>query len=190
MIATDVLTPEIMGRLDADAATARGLPGRAYGAEFYELEQHQVFPKVWCTLALASDVPNPGDVAPVELAGWPLLVVRDAAAEIRVFHNMCRHRAMRLVNEPCNVGDVLSCPWHAWRYGLDGSLLASPRLGGEREHRVEGFAPAALAGASAHGALARFRVRQHRWTGTRIRHPYCTAEGVVRGLRFVRTGTR
>jgi len=144
MIATDVLTPEIMGRLDADAATARGLPGRAYGAEFYELEQHQVFPKVWCTLALASDVPNPGDVAPVELAGWPLLVVRDAAAEIRVFHNMCRHRAMRLVNEPCNVGDVLSCPWHAWRYGLDGSLLASPRLGGEREHRVEGFDPAAL----------------------------------------------
>mgnify|MGYP001365519154 CR=1 FL=1 len=136
MIATDVLTPEVMGRLDGDAATARGLPGRAYGADFYELEQHQVFPKVWCTLALSSDVPNPGDVAPVELAGWPLLVVRDAAAEIRVFHNMCRHRAMRLVNEPCNVGDVLSCPWHAWRYGLDGSLLASPRLGGEREHRA------------------------------------------------------
>ena len=140
MIATDVLTPEVMGRLDGAAATARGLPGRAYGADFYELEQHQVVPKVWCTLARSSDVPNPGDVAPVELAGWPLLVVRDAAAEIRVFHNMCRHRAMRLVNEPCNVGDVLSCPWHAWRFSIcDGTWCDSPTINIDSfEVRVEG----------------------------------------------------
>ena len=82
---------------------------------------------------------NPGDVVPVDLAGWPLVLVRGADMEVGAFHNLCRHRAMRLVNEPRNVGRALACPWHAWRYGLDGALLATPRVGGEKEHTVAGL---------------------------------------------------
>src|SRR5436190_6499381 len=82
------------------AENARGLPGRAYGAKFYELEQRRLFPRRWCPVAFASEVPEPGDVLPVELAGWPVLLVRGEDGRLRGFLNICRHRAMRVVPEP------------------------------------------------------------------------------------------
>ena len=132
----DILTLGVMRRLHERTAAVRGLPGQAYGRAFYEHEQRKLFPRAWCVAALASDLPNPGNVVPVDLAGWPPLLVRGADMEVRAFHNLCRHRAMRLVNEPRNVGRALACPWHAWRYGLDGALLATPRVGGEKKHAL------------------------------------------------------
>ena len=123
---------------------AGGLPGRAYGQEFYAIEQRELFPKLWCQVGFVSELPLPGSVVPVELAGWPLLLLRDQQGDIKVFLNICRHRGMRLISEPCRVKDAISCPWHAWRYGLDGSLLATPRLGGENQHHAEGVKPQSL----------------------------------------------
>ena len=134
-----ILTPDVVERLSVDIAQARGLPGAAYGADFYSIEQRKLFPRVWCVAGFASELENAGDVKPVDLAGWPVLLVRDTEGEIRAFHNLCRHRSMRLANEPCNVGNSLVCPWHAWRYGLDGRLMATPRVGGERQHQEPGL---------------------------------------------------
>src|SRR3546814_21115075 len=75
-------------------------------------------------------VPQPGDLRPVQLQGLPLLLLRDAAGGLRVFHNVCSHRGLRLVAEPCHVGRHIRCPYHSWTYALDGSLKATPFLGG------------------------------------------------------------
>ena len=72
----DFLSDEELAAIRGPAETARGLPGRAYGAKFYELEQRRLFPRRWCPVAFASEVAEPGDVLPVELADWPLLLVR------------------------------------------------------------------------------------------------------------------
>ncbi|HEY1492794.1 MAG TPA: aromatic ring-hydroxylating dioxygenase subunit alpha, partial [Steroidobacteraceae bacterium] len=47
---------------------------------------------------------------------------------VRAFHNVCRHRAARLVDGPKgNCGKRITCPYHAWTYGLDGRLVALSR---------------------------------------------------------------
>ena len=131
-------------------ALAEGLPGSAYGAEFHAIEQHRLFPRAWCAVAVAARIPAPGDVLPVDLAGWPLLLVRDHAdaaggeGPIRVFHNLCRHRANRVVREPCRGLRRMACGWHGWTYGLDGRLLSTPQLGGPRDHHAAGLDPAGL----------------------------------------------
>lgn len=124
--------------LAAEDAPALALPGAYYGAEFYALERERLFPGQWCAVATASAIPEPGDMMPVELAGASILLVRNGAGEVEAFHNICRHRGIKLVGQPCSAPRI-SCPWHAWTYGLDGKLLATPEFGGEKINQVEGF---------------------------------------------------
>src|ERR1051326_8692650 len=124
---------------------AIGLPGRIFSAEFFELEQHCLFPRIWCPAAFASDIPDPGDALPVELAGWPILLLRGEDGEIRGFLNICRHRAMRVVTEPSKGCTSFTCPWHAWTYDLAGRLIATPKLGGDRLNQDPAFPTDGLA---------------------------------------------
>ncbi len=126
------LTSDEIEALERPTGKARGLPGRVYGAEFFELEQERLFPRSWCAVGFASDVPNPGDIKPVELAGWPVLLVRGGDGRLRAFLNICRHRAMRVVSDPCKNVRSISCPWHKWTYDLEGTLIGTPRIGGQQ----------------------------------------------------------
>ena len=121
---------EALDALHRPIAEARGLPGSVYGEEFYELERRELFPCTWCPVAVASEIPKPGDVLPVDLAGSPLLLVRDGKGRINAFHNICRHRGMRIVTKAARRRDVLRCPWHAWTYDLEGRLIARRNFAG------------------------------------------------------------
>ena len=76
---------------------------------------------------------------PVDLAGWSLLLVRGEDCNVRGFHNVCRHRSNRVSDKSCRGLKHLTCPWHAWVYSLEGNLLRTPRIGGERTHTAPGF---------------------------------------------------
>ena len=111
--------------------TAKGLPNRFYtDPATYAAEREQIFFAGWSALAFGKDIPNPGDVKPVQLLGMPLLAVRDAEGEIGVFQNTCRHRGMILVEEPQNVKGVIRCPYHSWCYSMKGELKTTPHVGG------------------------------------------------------------
>jgi choline monooxygenase len=134
--------PTVEGLLGAAAiaaikqpiASACGLPAVAYTSEeFFKLEQKRVFARSWMCLAFASDVPNPGDAIPLMAAGLPLILVRDRAGKIAVFHNVCRHRAALIVTEPCSNLKQFACPYHAWAYDLDGRLKSTPYFDGTKE---------------------------------------------------------
>ena len=129
---SSLITSAEIKALEEPTGKARGLPGRVYGDEFFKLEQKRLFPRSWCAVGFASDVSNIGDIKPVELAGWPILLVHGRDRRLRAFLNVCRHRAMRVVTEPCENMRSISCPWHGWTYDLDGSLLSTPRIGGQR----------------------------------------------------------
>ena len=65
-----------------------------------------------------------------------MLLVRDAQRRIRAFHNVCRHRCLKLVDTPGNVGRAIRCPYHSWTYGLDGALHVAPYFGGREPRAV------------------------------------------------------
>ena len=117
-----------------------GLPSSAYaGDEFYNLEVKKLFPNSWTFVAFAHSLPEAGDVLPVNVAGRPVLLVRDQHGEIGAFQNACRHRCAKLVEEPGNVGKMITCPYHNWVYGLDGGLKVAPFFGGKQNRPPEGF---------------------------------------------------
>jgi len=67
----------------------------------------------------------------------PVLVARDGE-DLRAFLNVCRHRGSQLVDGSGN-GNSIQCPYHAWTYGLDGSLRAAPRADREAGFEAEGL---------------------------------------------------
>ncbi|MCA8966314.1 MAG: aromatic ring-hydroxylating dioxygenase subunit alpha [Planctomycetes bacterium] len=110
----------------------RPLPASVYtDPAVLATELERGFAGGWCGIGFASDVPNPGDVRPVTLAGRPLLMTRDRAGKLHVLHNVCRHRGLALVEQPCSAQKILRCPYHAWCYELDGALKLTPYFDGE-----------------------------------------------------------
>ena len=71
--------------------------------------------------------------------GTALLLVRTADGNIRCFHNVCRHRGVRLLEKPARGMRAVRCPYHGWAYDLDGRLRATPHIGGVGHHQAPGF---------------------------------------------------
>ncbi|MDM0112619.1 aromatic ring-hydroxylating dioxygenase subunit alpha [Variovorax sp. J22R133] len=95
--------------------------------ELFALEQEHFFANTWNYLGHASQVPDSGDFATQDIAGRPLLMVRQPDGGIKVFYNRCAHKGTQLVSDACgNAGKFFRCPYHAWTYKLDGSPLAIP----------------------------------------------------------------
>ena len=114
---------------------ARGLPAEAYTSErFLDLERRTLFSKRWICIGLVDDVPEPGDATPLEAAGRSVILVRDRAGAVRVFHNYCRHRGMKLLTASARGRSRFTCPYHAWTYALDGTLLRAPHFDGPGRH--------------------------------------------------------
>ena len=110
---------------------ATGLPNDHYvDPDTHAAEARAVLLGTWAGLAVAAQVPEPGDAVPVELAGVPLLLLRDRDGDVRVFQNVCRHRGMILVSEPRRIEGAIRCPYHSWCYSTKGKLVATPHVGG------------------------------------------------------------
>lgn len=93
----------------------------------FEQEQRQFFAATWNFVAHASQVPQPGDYVTLDLAGRPLLVLRQDDGGIGVFYNRCAHKGSKLyTNAKGKAGKILLCPYHAWSYRLDGSPQGIP----------------------------------------------------------------
>jgi choline monooxygenase len=116
-------------------AGRRGLPAAAFidGQHFAE-EMRLLMGRHWVCIGFEHDVARAGDLYPLVFAGMPLLMVRDNAGELRVFHNVCSHRGAVLVDEPKCGAARITCPYHRWMYGLDGALEHTHHVGGFRVH--------------------------------------------------------
>lgn len=133
------LADDEMQALCRPLGEAHGLPGRVYtDPGYWQLERERLFRQGWFAVGCASDVPNPGDVMPITIAGWELVLVRGTDDRVRCFHNLCRHRGTRLVRRPGNVRNIV-CGWHCWTYSLDGALLNTPIIAGPRTREHDSF---------------------------------------------------
>jgi phenylpropionate dioxygenase-like ring-hydroxylating dioxygenase large terminal subunit len=95
--------------------------------EVFALEMEHLFANTWVYVGHASQVPNPGDFYGTTVGDQPVVMVRHTDNSIRVLHNRCAHKGVRVVPEGTgHVGRHFRCPYHAWTYRTDGSLLNMP----------------------------------------------------------------
>ncbi|GAB3358409.1 aromatic ring-hydroxylating oxygenase subunit alpha [Modestobacter lapidis] len=112
------------------ASLIRTLPGRYYtDPDVFAREQTRVFEEMWCCAVRSDDVADPGAFRRVQVGRESVLVVRGRDGQLRAFLNVCRHRGALLCTEESGQAKrTLSCPYHAWSYGLDGTLAGAPNL--------------------------------------------------------------
>jgi nitrite reductase/ring-hydroxylating ferredoxin subunit len=91
----------------------------------FEAEKRELFGKVPLLAGLSCEVANPGDVMLFDNAGPAILIVRNREGALNAFLNMCTHRAARLVGD-CSRRKLITCPFHAWSFDLDGKLVGMP----------------------------------------------------------------
>ena len=119
---------------------AHGLPNECYTSKDYTLiERKKLFEDKWIVAGVASSIPEIGDVKPIDILGMPILILRNKQNEIKVFHNVCSHRGVKLVSKSGKINSLIRCPYHSWSYSLDGELKATPHIGGMNKHSAEGF---------------------------------------------------
>lgn len=115
-----------------DAVRALVQPDRVHrdlyiNQEIFQLEQTHFFVNTWNYAGHESQIPDAGDWISNDIGGRPLLVVRQADGSIKAMMNRCAHKGSRLVSAPSgNTGKHFRCPYHAWTFKTDGSLLAIP----------------------------------------------------------------
>jgi Rieske 2Fe-2S family protein len=112
------------------AQTPFTLPGQYYtDPAVFGREVEALFWDSWICGGRAEAIERPGDYFLRDVAGESIIVTRDAQAVIRAFYNVCRHRGTRLCAVPeGHVEGCLQCPYHGWKYGLDGRLLGAPHM--------------------------------------------------------------
>ncbi|MFY7834983.1 MAG: aromatic ring-hydroxylating oxygenase subunit alpha [Novosphingobium sp.] len=108
---------------DQTGATMQ-VPARAYlDADQWQREIDLIFKRLPLMLALSIELPGNGDYKAMEPLGIPVLISRGTDGRVRAFLNVCRHRAMKLVDEGSGSCSRFSCPYHGWTYGSDGRLI-------------------------------------------------------------------
>lgn len=107
---------------------ARAMPTDVYTSqEFVDAELEHIFRKDWFCVGRVDALAKPGDYVSCELAGQPIVVVRDRAGDLRAMSNVCLHRMSTLL-EGRGTTRAIVCPYHAWTYNLDGKLRGAPAM--------------------------------------------------------------
>lgn len=112
-----------------DPEHAFTLPARYfYDQEIFDREVETIFSKAWHFVCHDSELVEPGDFIKFDILGQSVLLVRGEDGGVRALHNVCRHRGTQLIQaRRGRVKDMITCPYHAWSYKLNGELRHAPR---------------------------------------------------------------
>ncbi|HOB65665.1 aromatic ring-hydroxylating dioxygenase subunit alpha [Ottowia sp.] len=119
-------------RNNPEAIQALVRPGEVHkdlyvDAELFELEMERLFANTWVYVGHASQVPQPGDYTTTTVGTEPVVMVRHSDRSVRVLVNRCPHKGVQVAGGTCgNTGKFFRCPYHAWTFKTDGSLLSLP----------------------------------------------------------------
>ena len=119
---------ELKANVSVPFTQARAMPKAVYTSpDFCAAELEHIFAKDWLCAGRADGLANPGDYLTMEIAGEPIVILRDRDGSLRGMSNVCRHRMSTLLEGRGNVRSIV-CPYHAWTYNLDGSLRGAPAM--------------------------------------------------------------
>ena len=117
-----------LSAVEAPIASAHSIPPLCYTDDHtFMLEQKAIFHQSWIGLGRADRWKSPGDFSTEDIAGVPVIVVRDKAGNLKAHSNSCRHRGAKLLSG-CGHTSTISCPFHRWTYDLSGALRGAPDM--------------------------------------------------------------
>jgi len=120
---------------------ARTLASRFYtDPSILEIEKSKIFRSTWQLVGTLQQacgeangakrtITDPETFFTADVAGEPIVVVRDKQGTLRAFSNVCRHRAGPIA-QGSGCRNVLRCGYHGWTYALDGRLIGTPDVEG------------------------------------------------------------
>src|SRR5580704_6970254 len=105
-----------------------------------EIEKARIFRRTWQLVGTLNQscgevdgvlrtISDPESFFTADLAGEPIIIVRDKEGALRAFSNVCRHRAGPIASGS-GCMNVLRCGYHGWTYTLDGRLIGTPDIDG------------------------------------------------------------
>jgi Rieske 2Fe-2S family protein len=98
-------------------------------AEVFDAERGRIFHGGWMYVCHESGIPA-GTKRSFDIAGESVIVARDLDGALHAFANVCRHRGAQLCDAAMAEATrgTIRCHYHSWTYGLDGALVATPRV--------------------------------------------------------------
>ncbi len=126
-LSTDAIQ-ELHDSVSVPFEQAHAMPKSVYTSpEFLQAELNHIFAKDWFCAGRASSINKPGDYLTLELAGQPIMVIRDKTGQLRAQSNVCLHRMSTLLQGRGHTNAIV-CPYHAWTYELNGKLRGAPAM--------------------------------------------------------------
>ena len=124
---------------DPVAARAASIGADAYvDPDYLEVEREQIFWRSWQYLCHEEALRAPGSYATGSIQGRSVVAVRGEDGALRAFYNVCKHRGHELL-KGAGTTKRITCPYHAWVYGLDGRLERA-----RCSESIESFDPGAI----------------------------------------------
>lgn len=150
-IHADIFDPRHYQKVSLPIEECESLPPWCFTSPaFYESEVERVFMRAWNFVGREDELPAPGDYLTLEIAGEPIIVMRDDEGKLGAFSNSCRHRGALIIEGRGNSSKFV-CPYHSWTYDTSGALRGAPCM-----DKTAGFDP------SENGLV---RLRLESWAG-------------------------
>ncbi len=150
----NTLSERIANGTTADAGGIMRVPMSDFTCpQLLAQEQDVFFRTTPLFMGLSSDLPGPNTYWSDNATGIPILMVRDGEGAFRAYANVCRHRGSKVVPEGRGSKTRFTCPFHAWTYGVDGSLLSVYKDGHFGNLSNEDLPLITLPSAEIHGTL-------------------------------------
>ena len=118
---------QIKGQYNEIATRSHSINTQCYtDPKFLQIEREQIFHRSWQFLCHEEKLPEPGSYVTLSIEGQPVVAMRNREGDLKAFYNVCKHRGHELLSGEGQTRRI-TCPYHAWTYDLNGSLVVAPR---------------------------------------------------------------
>ena len=99
-----------------------------HSSSVFNQETESIFKNEWLWVGRSDQLTTSGSYITTDLINYPIIVVRDNSNNLKAFHNVCRHRAAKVISNKEGVCKHMICPYHGWKYDLNGKLMDTPKF--------------------------------------------------------------
>ena len=109
--------------------------------EVFAADLREIVGRKWIVAGHVDRVRRKGDYFLFKVGKESIIIVRSDENTINAFYNVCRHRGSVICTDTQGHVARLTCPYHAWSYGLDGALLAARLMPADFSKAENGLHP-------------------------------------------------